>query len=69
MDTFYKKTLNSKGIPKNHFIKKASKNFSILVSPNLYLKSNYEKVIMDFIKESKLLNDSESKYSDFPITS
>ena len=64
---FYKKTLNSKGIPKKSFYKKkASKNFSIPVSPNLYLKSNYEKVIMDFIKESKLLNDSVSKYSDLP---
>ena len=64
---FYKKTLNSKGIPKRSiYKKKSSKNFSISVSPNLYLKSNYEKVIMDFIKESKLLSDSESKYSDLP---
>ena len=63
---FYK-NIKFKGIPKRSiYKKKSSKNFSISVSPNLYLKSNYEKVIMDFIKESKLLSDSESKYSDLP---
>ena len=64
---FYKKTLNSRGYPKkNIYQSKSSKKFSLPVISNLFLKSDFEKEIYKQIKESTLLKNEESKYSDLP---
>ena len=52
---FYKSTLDENGKPKADLYKPTySKDFSIQVSENLYLKTDYKKEILNQIKESKL---------------
>lgn len=60
---FYKETLEN-GKPSPKLYKRTySKEFSIQVSENLFLKQGYDEVILDKIKESKL-GDKTYKYSD-----
>ena len=64
---FYKETLNPKGYPmRSMFREKTSKNFSLPVSSELYLKSDFEEDMYDQIKKSVLLEEGASKYSDLP---
>tara|TARA_A100001011_G_scaffold366904_1_gene419850 strand:- start:13077 stop:15977 length:2901 start_codon:yes stop_codon:yes gene_type:complete len=64
---FYKETLNSKGYPKNSIYKsRSSKFFSLPVTSELFLKSDFEKDMYNQIKESVLLEKGSSKYSDLP---
>ena len=64
---FYKETLNSRGNPMRSMYKKKNfKSFSLPVTSELYLKSNFEIDMYDQIKESVLLEDGTSKYSDLP---
>ena len=64
---FYKETLNPKGYPmRSMFREKTSKNFSLPVSSELYLKSDFEEDMYDQIKKSILLEEGASKYSDLP---
>ncbi len=64
---FYKKTLNSKGYPKRSMYKdQLSKNFSLPVTSELFLKSDFEKYMYEQIKKSVLLENGASKYSDLP---
>ena len=62
---FYKETLGNNLIPRKKFYRKSStKKFSIPVSKNLYLKSNYLKKIDKIVKKSPLLDTLEYRYSD-----
>lgn len=64
---FYKETLTKKGFPKKSFYAKIpSSNFSSPVAQNLYLKSDYEAVLYEEIKNSELEDTLQYKYSDFP---
>ena len=64
---FYKETLNSKGYPMRSMYKnKYSKNFSLQVTQELFLKSDFKKDMHDQIKKSVLLDKGASKYSDLP---
>ena len=64
---FYEKTLNSKGYPKKSFYQsKSSKKYSLPVVSNLFLKTDFDKEMYKQIKESTLLENEESKYSDLP---
>ncbi|HUH26553.1 MAG TPA: glycoside hydrolase family 3 N-terminal domain-containing protein, partial [Flavobacterium sp.] len=52
---FYKTTLDENGMPSSDLYQKTySKEFSIQVCENLYLKTDYKKEIINQIKESKL---------------
>ena len=63
----YKETLNSKGYPMRSMYKnKYSKNFSLQVTQELFLKSDFKKDTHDQIKKSVLLDKGASKYSDLP---
>ena len=64
---FYKSTLNRKGHLKKSFYKdKPSKKYALPVAKDLFLKSNFEEYIYQQIKESKLIDSLEYKYSDLP---
>jgi len=64
---FYKSTLNRKGHLKKSFYKKnSSKKYALPVAKELFLKSNFEEYMYQQIKESKLIDSLEYKYSDLP---
>lgn len=64
---FYKQTLNSKGYPKKSmYQKEPSKRFTLPVTPELFLKSNFEEQMYEQIKTSVLLDKGASRYSDLP---
>jgi beta-glucosidase-like glycosyl hydrolase/CubicO group peptidase (beta-lactamase class C family) len=63
---FYKATLDETKKPSNIYYRKAySPEFSLQVSENLYLRTDYADTIIKHIAESKLLPKKEYKYSDF----
>ncbi|MEK9613808.1 MAG: glycoside hydrolase family 3 N-terminal domain-containing protein, partial [Flavobacteriaceae bacterium] len=64
---FYKATLNSKGLPKNNLYReKRSDKFSLAVAKDLFLKSDFEEELYEQIKDSKLIDSLEYRYSDLP---
>ena len=64
---FYKETLDSDGFPKKSMYKtKPSNRYSLPVTQSLFLNSKFEEEMYKQIKESKLLEPDESKYSDLP---
>lgn len=61
---FYKETLDAAGKPKQELYRpNFSKEYSIQVAENLYLKTGYKDVILETIADSKL-GRKEYKYSD-----
>jgi len=61
---FYKETLDAKGMPKAELYRPSfSKEYSIQVAENLYLKTGYKEVMLETIAESQL-GKKEYKYSD-----
>lgn len=61
---FYKETLDAKGMPKTELYRQSfSKEYSIQVAENLYLKTGYEEVMLKTIADSRL-GKKEYKYSD-----
>lgn len=61
---FYKETLDAKGMPKAELYRQSfSKEYSIQVAENLYLKTGYEEVMLKTIADSRL-GKKEYKYSD-----
>jgi len=63
---FYKTTLDANKQPLNKYYRKAySKDFSLQVAENLYMRNDYRDTIMKIIADSKLLPKKEYKYSDF----
>ena len=65
---FYEETLDRKEKPKSRFYKRNSKSsFSIPVSENLFLKTNYREKIFKSIIDSELRDELEYKYSDLPF--
>ena len=63
---FYKATLDSLGKPSEKYYRNEfSKEFSIQVSDNLFLRRDYNDSIMKAIAESELLPKVQYKYSDF----
>ena len=64
---FYKETVTKKGFPKKSFYaQKPSSKFSLAVAKNLFLKSDYESMLYERIKNSELEDSLQYKYSDFP---
>ncbi|MDG2147241.1 MAG: serine hydrolase, partial [Flavobacteriaceae bacterium] len=62
---FYKETLGKNSFPKRKYYRKSKSNrFSVPVTENLYLRSNYFKKIDKIIKNSPLLDTLEYRYSD-----
>ena len=62
---FYKETLEKNSFPKRKYYRKSKSNrFSVPVTENLYLRSNYSKKIDKIIKNSPLLDTLEYRYSD-----
>ncbi|MDY0089946.1 MAG: glycoside hydrolase family 3 N-terminal domain-containing protein [Flavobacteriaceae bacterium] len=62
---FYKATLNENKKPSDVYYRKSySADFSIQVSENLYLRTDYQDTVIKIIAESKLLPKKEYKYSD-----
>ena len=62
---FYKETLGKNSFPKRKYYRKSKSNrFSVPVTENLYLRSNYSKKIDKIIKNSPLLDTLEYRYSD-----
>ena len=65
---FYEETLDRKEKPKSRFYRRNSKSsFSIPVSENLFLKTNYREKIFKSIINSELREELEYKYSDLPF--
>ncbi|MCO6176193.1 serine hydrolase [Flavobacterium sp. NRK F10] len=63
---FYKATLDSLGQPSDKYYRKTySKEFSIQVSENLFLRKDYQDSIVKIIADSELLPRVQYKYSDF----
>jgi CubicO group peptidase (beta-lactamase class C family) len=63
---FYKETLDTTMMPSERYYRKNySPEFSLQVSENLYLRTDYADTIIQKIAESKLLPKKEYKYSDF----
>lgn len=63
---FYKTTLDANKQPLDKYYRKAySKDFSLQVAENLYIRNDYRDTIMKIIADSKLLPKKEYKYSDF----
>jgi len=63
---FYKATLDSLGHPSDKYYRKTySKEFSIQVSENLFLRKDYQDSIIKIIADSELLPKVQYKYSDF----
>ena len=63
---FYKATLDSANMPSDRYYKKAwDPKFSLQVTENLFLRSDYRDTILKAIADSKLLPKKEYKYSDF----
>src|SRR5690606_37909460 len=61
---FYKETLDANGKPKTDLYQPVySKEYSLQINDNLYLKTDYRSKIIETIKESKL-GKKEYKYSD-----
>ncbi len=61
---FYKETLDAAGKPKQELYRpNFSKEYSIQVAENLYLKTGYKEVMLETIADSKL-GRKEYKYSD-----
>ena len=64
---FYKETLDDKGfVKKSMYQSRPSKDFSMMVAKDLFLKTGYEKELYDQIKSSALIDTLEYKYSDLP---
>ena len=64
---FYKETLTKSGNPKKSLYSETpSSKFSAPVASNLYLKTGYEEMLYDEIKNSPLEDTLQYKYSDFP---
>ena len=64
---FYKETLNSKGFPKKTMYQSnPSERYNLMVTPKLYLKSDFEEEMYKQIKESVLIDPPTSRYSDLP---
>lgn len=62
---FYKATLNENKMPSDVYYRKSySADFSVQVSENLYLRTDYQDTVIKIIAESKLLPKKEYKYSD-----
>ncbi len=63
---FYKKTLDSKNLPKlDYYQTSFSDKFSKKVAEDLYLRTDYPDTIFKIIVDSELLPKKEYKYSDF----
>ena len=63
---FYKKTLDDKGFPLDKYYKHTySKDFSLQVAENLFIRNDYKDSILKFIGDSPLSGDNKYKYSDF----
>ena len=63
---FYKKTLDDKGMPLDKYYKQTfTKDFSLQVAENLYIRNDYKDSILKFIGDSPLSGDDKYKYSDF----
>lgn len=60
---FYKKTLENK---ENYYATEPSKEFSIKVTKDMYLRTDYKDSIYSEIIESELRDTLEYKYSDLP---
>jgi beta-N-acetylhexosaminidase len=66
-EPFYYKTLGPDKKPSPDYYRDTlSKDFNIEVAKNLFLRSDYQDSIYDIIKDSKLLDKLEYRYSDFP---
>ncbi|WP_100611432.1 glycoside hydrolase family 3 N-terminal domain-containing protein [Confluentibacter lentus] len=66
-EPFYFKTLDSTNKPSAKYYRDTlSKDFNIEVASNLFLRSDYQDSIQEIIKDSKLLDKVEYRYSDFP---
>lgn len=65
---FYRYTLNSSknGVSDEYYSNLASKEFTVKVADNLYMRRDYMDSIFDIIKESSLNPKLEYKYSDLP---
>lgn len=64
---YYKETLTKNGNPKKSLYSETpSSKFSAPVASNLYLKTGYEEVLYEEIKNSPLEDTLQYKYSDFP---
>lgn len=64
---FYKETLTKNGDPKKSLYNETSSSkFSAPVASDLYLKTGYEEVLYEEIKNSPLEDTLQYKYSDFP---
>jgi beta-N-acetylhexosaminidase len=64
---FYKETLNKKGYPKRTQYKKISSiKYASVVAKDLFIKNNFENKLYTQIKESKLTDSLQYKYSDLP---
>ena len=67
-EPFYYKTLDSNKKPSpNYYRDTLSADFNIEVAKNLFLRSDYQDSINTIIKDSKLLDKLEYRYSDFPF--
>lgn len=63
---FYKATLDSSGQPSEKYYRKSySKDFSVQVSENLFMRNDYQDSIVKIIADSELLPKVQYKYSDF----
>ncbi|WP_100614549.1 glycoside hydrolase family 3 N-terminal domain-containing protein [Confluentibacter citreus] len=66
-EPFYYRTLDSDKKPSPKYYRDTlSKDFNIEVANNLFLRSDYQDSIQEIIKDSKLLDKLEYRYSDFP---
>ena len=64
---FYKETLTKKGYPKKSlYHSRLSEKHSSVVAKNLFLKTDFEEKLYLQIKESKLIDSLQYKYSDLP---
>ncbi len=65
---FYIETLDSvtKKPNSKYYRRKRSKAYNIEVASNLYLRSDYQDSIQEFIKKSEMLNRLRYRYSDLP---
>ncbi len=63
---FYKKTLDDKGFPLEKYYKHTfTKDFSLQVAENLFIRNDYKDSILKYIGDSPLSGDNKYKYSDF----
>jgi beta-N-acetylhexosaminidase len=66
-EPFYNATLDSNKRPSSKYYRDTlSKDFTIEVSKNLYLRTDYQDSIYGIIRDSKLLDKLEYRYSDLP---